>query len=129
MLGILIVMIAVAFYIERLLMAEAGSYIGINVRSNKIVLSQEFCKRYVKDNKFVAPEWDSERKILKLTFYPIDSDIGFRIPLVEYPGRITCVPHAKFFRRLQTKIGRYKIFDAELNRSGAVVLMFKMKSK
>lgn len=110
-------------------MAEANPYIGINVRSNRIVLSQEFCERYVKKNKFVTPEWDEERRILKLTFYPTDNDICFRIPLVKHPGCNTCAHHAKFFKHLQIKIGRYEVFDAELNRSGDVVLMFKMESK
>ena len=110
-------------------MAEANPYIGINVRSNRIVLSREFCKKYVKENKFVAPEYDSERKILKLTFYLTDSDISFRVPLIKQPDCNTRIHHAKFFSRLQIKIGRYEIFDAELNRSGAVVLMFKMESK
>ena len=110
-------------------MAETGSYVGINVRSNRIILSREFCERYVKENKFVAPEWDDTKRVLKLTFYLTDSDIGFRIPLTEDPGRNTYAHHTKFFKYLQIKIGRYEVFDAELNRSGDVVLMFKMESK
>ena len=110
-------------------MAETAPYIGINVRSNRIVLSQEFCERYVKKNKFVTPEWDGTKRILKLTFYPIDSDIGFRIKLVEDSNHNIYASHAKFFRQLQIKMGRYQIFDAELNRSGAVVLMLKLESK
>ena len=108
-------------------MTETNPYIGINVRSNRIVLSQEFCDRYVKENKFITPEWDKEKRILKLTFYPTDSDIGFRVKLIEYPGRNTCIPYAKFFRHLQIKIGRYQIFDVELNRLGNVTLMFKLE--
>ena len=110
-------------------MTETNPYIGINVRSNRIVLSQEFCDKYVKENKFVTPEWDKERRILKLTFYPTDSDIGFRVPLAKHPDRNTYAHHAKFFKHLQIKIGRYEVFDAELSQSGDVVLMFKMESK
>ena len=110
-------------------MAKTNPYIGVRVRSNRIGLSQKFCDRYVKENKFVTPEWDSERKILKLTFYPTDSDIGFRIKLVKDANHNTYAPHAKFFRHLQIKIGRYQIFDAELNKAGAVVLMFKLEDK
>lgn len=111
-------------------MAEVASYIGVNVRSNMIMLSREFCDIYVKNNKFATPEWDAKEKVLKLTFYPSDSDISFRLPLMQYPGGSPRIHITKFFSQYSVHIkrGRYEVFDADLNRAGTT-LTLKLKFK
>ncbi len=103
------------------------SYTGINVRSNAICLSKEFCDRYVKGNKFASPKWDDAKGILELTFYPLDSDVSFRIPIMRFGNayRMCC---AKFSSQLkQFKVGRYEVFDIDLDRSGNVILKFQLE--
>ena len=106
---------------------NSNKHTGITIRSSTIILSKAFCTRYVKDNKFVSPKWDTEKGILELVFYPEDSDVSFRIPLTTTDGttRMNC---AKFLTQLrQFKMGRYKVFDIELDWSSNLVLKFKMK--
>jgi len=106
-------------------------YEGINVHSNCIELSQNFCEQFVRENRFVAPEWDDATGILKLTFYPSNSDVGFRIPLTKHTDNRFRVNCAKFFSRLrQFKMGRYEVFDVDLNRAGtAMTLKFKLEKR
>lgn len=98
------------------------SYTGINVRSAAVYLPKAFCEKYVKDNKFVTLRWNAEEAILELTFYPTDSDVSFRLPLMKPPTGNMRIHSAKFFAELrQFKMGRYEIFGADLDRSGSTV--------
>lgn len=108
----------------------SGPYMGIHVRSNRIILPREFCERYIKTNKFVTPKWNSKEEMLELTFYSSNSDVSFRLPLTK---NLSCrysllICSARFFAQLrQFKIGRYEVFDADITRSGDMTLKFKME--
>jgi len=104
------------------------TYSGINIRTNIMILSQEFCDRFVKDNNFVALSWDIKTRLLSLTFYPTDSETQFRAFITKHPNRSTRISNAKFFAHLRPfKHGRYPIIDVDISKSNVLTIKVKLE--
>jgi len=104
-----------------------NGYSGIRIRSNLVRFSTKFCEIFIKDNKFVSPKWCSETGILELTFYLVDSDISFRLPIQRHEHNVYAA-NTKFFSALRPfKMGRYKAFDIDLDSSGNPTLKFELE--
>ena len=103
-------------------------YIGINIRSNQITLSTEFCNRYVKENTYAALYWDEPKKMLGIIFYPTDNFLTYRIPLINRPQTNRAINCVKFLSQLgQFRIGRYEVIDVDVTRTGDIIFKFKLE--